>query len=38
MKNKIDTATAHELNDSLDYQNINEYESVKSTENRVSMY
>lgn len=38
MKNGLREATAGELNDSLDYQVMDEYESVKAVENRQAMY
>lgn len=38
IKNGIREANAQDLNDSLDYQNLNEYESIKTAENRQNMY
>lgn len=38
MKIGLRDATAGDLNDSLDYQVMNEYESIKATENRQAMY
>lgn len=38
MKNGLRDATAGQLNDSLDYQIMDEYESIKAAENRQAMY
>ncbi len=38
MKNGIREATAGDLNDSLDYQNLEGYESIKTAKNRQNMY
>ena len=38
MKNGLREATAGQLNDSLDYQVMDEYESIRAAENRQVMY